>query len=342
MPLDWAAARATLSFLDRSWHDRVCWRMVTTAGLGKISVVDTGAQRRAEIESIFRQVNEEIEQCAEEHGLNGGRIPFICECEDERCTAIVPLTPSEYEQVRREPKQFLVKPGHESEPDRVVIEADRFTVVEKTGDEGLLVAPRDPCSRLDPWELCTWSPGNPGRSGAERASRSAHARAAKIVVGYDRSEGARWALDRAAGLCGYGSLLTVVSVARSPSERERIGRLLLEASDELIAAARDKEADLLVVGNGKTRLERALHGSVSSSLIRRAPCDVLVVCREAAVPARSLWPSRRARRVQAARGRWSCRALTGFGDQVRFGSVTWSSAAASWLLSRNRRPHSAG
>jgi nucleotide-binding universal stress UspA family protein len=46
--------------------------------------------------------------------------------------------------------------------------------------------------------------------------------------------------------------------------------------DELIAAAREHNADLIVIGGGKTRLERALHGSVSSSLIRRAPCDVLV------------------------------------------------------------------
>ncbi|HZQ35903.1 MAG TPA: universal stress protein [Dehalococcoidia bacterium] len=118
----------------------------------------------------------------------------------------------------------------------------------------------------------------------------------KIVVGYDGSEGARQALSRAAGLCGYGSLLTVVSVARSKNELEKARRLLLEASDqllllhtfarleervgepvdELIAAAQENDADLIVVGNGKTRIERALHGSVSGSLIHRAPCDVLV------------------------------------------------------------------
>jgi nucleotide-binding universal stress UspA family protein len=122
------------------------------------------------------------------------------------------------------------------------------------------------------------------------------ATAATIIVGYDGTEGARRALDRAASLSGYGSQLTVVSVARSPSEREHSSRLLLEASDhlllsrtsahldervgdpvdELIAAAREHHADLIVVGGGKTRLERALHGSVSSSLIHRAPCDVLV------------------------------------------------------------------
>jgi nucleotide-binding universal stress UspA family protein len=122
------------------------------------------------------------------------------------------------------------------------------------------------------------------------------ATAATIIVGYDGSESARKALDRAATLAGYGSQLTVVSVARSPSEVEHVSRLLHEASDhlllsrtfahldqrvgepvdELIAAAREHNADMIIVGGGKTRLERALHGSVSTSLIHRAPCDVLV------------------------------------------------------------------
>jgi nucleotide-binding universal stress UspA family protein len=122
------------------------------------------------------------------------------------------------------------------------------------------------------------------------------ATAATIIVGYDGTEGARRALDRAATLAGDGSQLTVVSVARSESELEHSSRLLLEASDrlllsrtfahldervgdpvdELIAAAREHNADLIIIGGCKTRLERALHGSVSTSLIHRAPCDVLV------------------------------------------------------------------
>jgi nucleotide-binding universal stress UspA family protein len=118
----------------------------------------------------------------------------------------------------------------------------------------------------------------------------------KIVVGYDGTESAARALDRAAELAGYGSMLTVVTVALDPGDLERSRRLLLEASerlllhhtfctldervgdpaDELISAVQERDADLLVVGNGKTRLERALHGSVSTRLIHKAPCDVLV------------------------------------------------------------------
>jgi nucleotide-binding universal stress UspA family protein len=121
-------------------------------------------------------------------------------------------------------------------------------------------------------------------------------RAQKIVVGYDGSESAKRALDRAAGLTGYGSLLTVVTVASSPSELEQSSHLLAEATDrllvqrvfarplervgnvadELIATVRELDADLLILGNGKNALQRLLLGSVSSTLVHRAPCDVLV------------------------------------------------------------------
>lgn len=71
-------------------------------------------------------------------------VPFICECEDERCTQIVRLTLAEYEQVRRDAIRFAVSPGHQSEPDRIVAELERYTTIEKTGEEALLVAEQDP------------------------------------------------------------------------------------------------------------------------------------------------------------------------------------------------------
>jgi nucleotide-binding universal stress UspA family protein len=118
----------------------------------------------------------------------------------------------------------------------------------------------------------------------------------KIVVGYDGSESAGRALDRAAELSGYGTQLTVVSVARDSNGFEQIRRLLSEASErllrlrtfaqldervgdpaeQLIAAVGERGADLLIVGNGKTALQRLLLGSVSTKLVHDAPCDVLV------------------------------------------------------------------
>jgi nucleotide-binding universal stress UspA family protein len=114
-------------------------------------------------------------------------------------------------------------------------------------------------------------------------------RAQTIVVGYDGSEGARRALDRAADLVGYGTDLAVVSVTatsghpdgRQPLDeartrlhaRQLAARSIERAGDpaaELVAAARTLNADLLIVGAGQ-------NGSVRTQLAREAPCDVLLV-----------------------------------------------------------------
>jgi nucleotide-binding universal stress UspA family protein len=117
----------------------------------------------------------------------------------------------------------------------------------------------------------------------------------RIVVGVDDSEPSQRALDRAADLAGYGSTLTVVSVARDgdryaegPLEkaRERLLRRHVSATylqpvgdpaAELVDAARELEADLVVLGRRSRSLRRLVLGSVSDAVVRRAPCDVLVV-----------------------------------------------------------------
>lgn len=116
-----------------------------------------------------------------------------------------------------------------------------------------------------------------------------------IVVGYDGSDASRRALDAAADLAGYGSRLAVVSVAPHPvsenggplaDARERLLRRHVEArylepfgepAEALVATARELEADLVVVGRRKSSLQRLVLGSVSAKVVRRAPCDVLVV-----------------------------------------------------------------
>src|SRR4051812_48388713 len=102
------------------------------------------AARRAENESTFRAANESIEASAQDLNLVARPIPFICECENERCTQIVRLTIAEYEQVRRNGTHFFVSPGHQAEPDRVVAAVGGYTTAEKTGEEGRLVAEQDP------------------------------------------------------------------------------------------------------------------------------------------------------------------------------------------------------
>lgn len=117
----------------------------------------------------------------------------------------------------------------------------------------------------------------------------------KILVGFDGSEPAQRALDRAADLAGYGSTLTVVCVV-SNGERFQAGPLdnarehlvrrnvtatylqpVGEAAAELVEAARTLDADVVVVGRRSRSLRRIVLGSVSDRVVREAPCDVLVV-----------------------------------------------------------------
>jgi hypothetical protein len=71
-------------------------------------------ERIARNDSIFRDANEQINASAIEHDTGEEQaVPFICECADEHCTTIVPLSRSEYEDVRTDSRQFLTVFGHE-------------------------------------------------------------------------------------------------------------------------------------------------------------------------------------------------------------------------------------
>jgi nucleotide-binding universal stress UspA family protein len=121
------------------------------------------------------------------------------------------------------------------------------------------------------------------------------ARARSILVGYDDSDTARRALDRAADLTGYGSILTVVSIAENgTSAADAVARARERLIDRQIAAtylerhgdpalvlvhiAEEVGADLVVVGRSRdVALDPVPLGSVSTDVVFGAPCDVLVV-----------------------------------------------------------------
>jgi hypothetical protein len=101
-------------------------------------------KQAAENEATFRKANEGLEEKAAELGYEEERTPYLCECEDERCTQVVSMTRTEYEAVRANPKSFVVVPGHQEADDAVLLEEAGFTVIEKSGEEGKLVAEQDP------------------------------------------------------------------------------------------------------------------------------------------------------------------------------------------------------
>ena len=129
----------------------------------------------------------------------------------------------------------------------------------------------------------------------------------RILVGYNGSDASRRALVHAAELAGRGGEVDVINViaaqpvsarvdALGDGERRHQRNLLREArsllrewdvrmgavqavgdpTTEIRAAAEDSGARVIVVGRGNG-MRRLIKGSVSTRLVRRAPCDVLVV-----------------------------------------------------------------
>jgi nucleotide-binding universal stress UspA family protein len=131
----------------------------------------------------------------------------------------------------------------------------------------------------------------------------------RIVVGYDGSEHAHKALERAVEIAN-GATVAVVSAAHvegflggavspiDPTEAEAREKALADAreymesrgvtaefiagsgnpGDVLVQEAAERGADLIVVGTrGRNAARRIALGSVSTNVIHHAPCDVLVV-----------------------------------------------------------------
>ena len=68
-------------------------------------------------------------------------LEFLCECADPRCTDHVEVTPEEYEEIRSEPTQFVIRPGHENGAiEDTVWSCERFVVVEKEVAQDFLEA----------------------------------------------------------------------------------------------------------------------------------------------------------------------------------------------------------
>ncbi len=101
-------------------------------------------EQAAKNEATFRSVNERLQEKADELELGERRMPFLCECEEERCTEVLLLRRGDYEAVRAHPRRFIVAPGHQGEDDQLIQDDAGFAVIEKHGREGELVEQQDP------------------------------------------------------------------------------------------------------------------------------------------------------------------------------------------------------
>ena len=95
------------------------------------SDLDTARVRAGRNQSMFREVNERIEELSQQWAAPP---QFVCECENTRCVETIALSVEEYELVRSDPASFFVTPGHEvPEVEETVSSTDRYVVVRKLG-----------------------------------------------------------------------------------------------------------------------------------------------------------------------------------------------------------------
>jgi hypothetical protein len=96
-------------------------------------------------ESLWREVNERVNEINEAHDVGLELTDWVCECPDESCTARVGLRSDEYERVRADSTHFVVAPGHvDPEVELVVEQHERFWVVEKVGAAAAVSEQLDP------------------------------------------------------------------------------------------------------------------------------------------------------------------------------------------------------
>jgi len=93
---------------------------------------DEQARRVGHNEAIFRQVNEQIEQLNRSFGGEISALTVVCECADGACTERFEVPIAAYEQVRSNPRRYVVAPGHEIvEFESVVAHRHGYDVVQK-------------------------------------------------------------------------------------------------------------------------------------------------------------------------------------------------------------------
>jgi hypothetical protein len=89
--------------------------------------------RAARNQSMFREINERLTRDDPLAEITGSHV-IACECADPTCVQTLAISNEQYQRVRREPRQFVVLPGHiYPEVERVTAEHRTHVVVEKLG-----------------------------------------------------------------------------------------------------------------------------------------------------------------------------------------------------------------
>ena len=108
-------------------------------------------RRLAENEALYREINERITEMIETHMADGDHqaYDYVCECADANCVERIQLTLAQYEDIRADPRRFVIRPGHERPEVEIVVDrADAYTLVTKIGEAGEFAERHDPRDQL--------------------------------------------------------------------------------------------------------------------------------------------------------------------------------------------------
>lgn len=95
-------------------------------------------------EATIRDVNEGIER-GQWPGEEDTPVGFRCECARLGCNQLVELSVREYEEIRSNPRRFVLAPGHEFPDVETVVETGaRYIIVEKRDLAGEVAERHDP------------------------------------------------------------------------------------------------------------------------------------------------------------------------------------------------------
>lgn len=97
-------------------------------------------------EGVLRRVNEALERGLGP-GEDAGSARMRCECGRFDCNAFVTMRVADYEQMRSNPRLFVLCDGHQTdEIEKIVSRHSGYLIVEKTGSAGRAADRSDPRS----------------------------------------------------------------------------------------------------------------------------------------------------------------------------------------------------
>jgi 5-bromo-4-chloroindolyl phosphate hydrolysis protein len=89
-------------------------------------------ERAARNQSLFRAVNEKLNDVNEMLSSVSDTFVIACECADTNCVEMIDISPQDYADVRADPRRFVILAGHVyPDVENVIRQVDGYVVVEK-------------------------------------------------------------------------------------------------------------------------------------------------------------------------------------------------------------------